>query len=537
MPRKPTTEGAMEMVYELMAAASAKSTPLKATWNECVGAGRAHEGLRANWLEQLKLAVDTCGFRYIRFHGLLHDEMFVYKEVNGQPVYNWQYIDELFDRLLDAGIRPFVELGFMPNDLASAEGYQFWWKGNVTPPKSDEKWQGLIDAMIRHWISRYGVDEVLTWYFEVWNEPNLNGFWKGTRSEYFHLYKITVQAIKAIHPYLRVGGPSTSNFVPDDRFDSEREDRSRHTTFTSPNIDEADWRPVWMEAFLDFCKVEGLPVDFVCTHPYPTDWALDGTGTGRNYSRTVDATRRDLERLGDILRNSAYPDAEMHLTEWSSTPSPRDHGHDYLPAAAYIVKVNLDTADLTDSLSYWVFTDVFEESGAGDSIFHGGFGMINFQGIVKPVYHGYRFLNKLGREELARCDKGIVTRHPSSGKLSALLYHYDEQAVPTAVPNAVVREQAEATQAMGSKAILRLTLQDLAPGAAFTIETIDEDNGFAIPAWKAMGSPEPPTREQTQVLRGIASAGKKELIYANAEGILDLNLHLSPWSLVSVNEM
>lgn len=206
MPRKPTTEGAMEMVYELMAAASAKSTPLKATWNECVGAGRAHEGLRANWLEQLKLAVDTCGFRYIRFHGLLHDEMFVYKEVNGQPVYNWQYIDELFDRLLDAGIRPFVELGFMPNDLASAEGYQFWWKGNVTPPKSDEKWQGLIDAMIRHWISRYGVDEVLTWYFEVWNEPNLNGFWKGTRSEYFHLYKITVQAIKAIHPYLRVGG-------------------------------------------------------------------------------------------------------------------------------------------------------------------------------------------------------------------------------------------------------------------------------------------------------------------------------------------
>ena len=177
----------------------------------CVGAGRANEGLRADWQEQLATVQRECGFRYVRFHGLLHDDMGVYQETrDGKPVYNWQYVDALYDAILRAGVKPFVELGFMPGALASGTKTIFWWKGNVTPPKSYEKWEALIEALTRHFEERYGRDEVATWYFEVWNEPNLDYFWTGTQADYFELYARSVRAIKRVSPDYRVGGPATA---------------------------------------------------------------------------------------------------------------------------------------------------------------------------------------------------------------------------------------------------------------------------------------------------------------------------------------
>ncbi|WP_218827844.1 GH39 family glycosyl hydrolase [Paenibacillus rigui] len=511
-----------------------KLTPI---WNKCVGAGRANEGLRANWLEQLQMVVSECGFEYIRFHGLFHDDMFVYNEVNGAVAHNWQYVDELFDRLLDMGIRPFVEFGFTPKDLASGEGTVFWWKGNVTPPSSYEAWTELIYQSVQHWIQRYGIDEVLQWFFEVWNEPNLSPFWKGTRTQYYELYKCSVQAIKSIHPKLRVGGPATSNFVPDDRFDGDREDLSKHQTFTSPNIDDAEWRPVWVKDFLEYCSREQLPVDFVSCHPYPTDFALDGHGNGRNYSRSVEATRRDLTLLKRIVQESAFPEAEIHLTEWSSSPSPRDHSHDHLPAAAYVVKANLDAASLTDSLSYWTFTDVFEEKGAGASIFHGGFGMVNFQGIVKPTFHAYRFLNRLGDIEIDRVEQGIVTRSSKDGRIAALFYNYDHESVPTAPPVTNNREEAEQVQQSGRPRSLQLQLSGLKPNSLFRVEAVDEEHGYAIPLWKGMGLPEPPNREQTQLLKAASQRTRQSALSADENGVLHLNIELAPWSILLLKQV
>jgi len=511
---------------------------LKHFWNFCVGAGRANEGLRSNWQEHLQLAIENCGFEYLRFHGLLHDDMFVYKNVDGVEIYNYQYIDELFDRILDKGIRPFVELGFMPKDLASGEGTQFWWKGNITPPKDYDKWAKLIHNVVLHWISRYGLEEVKKWYFEVWNEPDLRGFWHGTKSQYFELYKVTVKAIKSIDESFRVGGPATSNFVPDDRFDGEVEDKTKHKTFIDDNIDNAEWEAVWVKDFVNYCEKEKLPVDFISSHPYPTDFALDGHGVTKGLSRSINATRDDLKWLRDYVDKSPYPNAEIHLTEWSSSPSPRDCSHDYLPAAAYVVKTNLDSTGLVDSLSYWVFTDVFEESGAGDSIFHGGFGLINFQGIVKPTFHAYKFLKGLGNLELGRNNSCIITKHSSSGKLSLLAYNYPEKEVPLSVPISGYpnRATAEKVQSTGSRKTILIELEDLKPNAEFVIETLDEDHGFALKMWKEMGQPEPPTREQTKKLREVAFELKKQIVKVDGAGKLTLELKLKPWNIAAINE-
>ena len=170
-------------------------------WSDCVGAGRIGEGLRESWRKQLAKCKKELGFRYLRAHGLFHDEMRVYNEdAKGNPVYNFMYVDDVFDFLLSIGVKPFVELSFMPEKLASGKTTIFWWKANVTPPKDHKRWADLVKATVQHWTERYGEDEVKTWRFEVWNEPDLDVFWdpgkKTTMLDaYLELYRHTARAV------------------------------------------------------------------------------------------------------------------------------------------------------------------------------------------------------------------------------------------------------------------------------------------------------------------------------------------------------
>ena len=522
-------------------AVAARGLPLAHFWNLCVGAGRANEGLRADWQRQLRQAVAACGFRYLRFHGLFHDDMFVYREdADGQPLFNFQYVDELFDALLDCGVKPFVEFGFCPGDLATEKGTVFWWKGHGSPPKDYGKWAALVEATLRHWIARYGLEEVRSWYFEVWNEPNLHPFFRGTRSQYFELYRVTAQAVKAVDIHLRVGGPATSNFVPDARFDGETEDTTcLQTVLDAKDPDALDWRPVWVVPFLAYCHANGLPVDFVSCHPYPTDWALDEHTPGgfRESTRGIGATPRDLARLREIVHHSPFPDAEIHLTEWSSSSSPRDFTHDFLQAATFVVKANLDSIDSVDSLAYWTFTDIFEEGGAGGTIFHGGFGMINAQGIVKPTFHAYRFLHALGDELLARVPGGVVTRERATGRLAALTCHYPSEMPLSAPASFGARDTARETLALGQPLTTQIEFTNLPAGAESMVETLDQTHGNALACWEALGAPENPTREQTAELRRQAETLKREKVAADGSGRLLFACEMMPWSVVLLRQI
>ncbi|GAF01942.1 GH39 family glycosyl hydrolase [Saccharicrinis fermentans] len=507
-------------------------------WSKCVGAGRANEALRAGWLEQMEKVHENCGFEYVRFHGLFHDDMFPVISQNGKLVYNWQYIDDVFDRLLDMNVRPFVELAFFPKQFAAEETKTvFWWKANVTPgPDYLRQWHDLVKAFAQHVVDRYGIDEVRKWYFEVWNEPNLSrAFFDGTKSQYFALYKSSVKAIRSVDQQLRVGGPSTSNFVADKRYEGEKEDTKGFTkTFTAENINDLEWRGVWIEDFLKYCENEKLPVDFISTHPYPTDYPFDPrTGKGKDFSRFVNSTLMDMQWLNKVIAKSAYPDAEIHLTEWNTSPNSRDAMHDFLPPAAYITKVNLDCIGLTNSLAFWTFTDIFEEKGGGASIFHGGFGMINYQGLVKPSYHAYRLLNQLGDEKLFKNDYLFVSRKLGNGKVVALAYNYPEDhydAVPASIKKIEKYEEGKARQ-------LNFTITDLRPGTQFKIETLDKEHGNIYNYWEKMGKPEPPTREQIKVMKKYADNLKTELLTVNIKGELVIDRTLDPWSLVLIEQI
>ncbi|WP_256011840.1 GH39 family glycosyl hydrolase [Desertivirga xinjiangensis] len=505
-------------------------------WSKGVGAGRANEGLRAGWLEQLEMVKRDHGFEYVRFHGLFHDDMFPYFEKNGKASYNWQYIDELFDRMLNLGVKPFVELAFFPKDIAAANSKtQFWWKANISVDRNNfGKWHDLVKAFTQHVTDRYGKEEVLTWYFEVWNEPNLNpGFLDGTKSDYFRLYKESALAVKSVDSRYRVGGPSTSNFVSDSRFDGEVYDKNKSIFWKDDVINTKQWKGVWIEDFLEYCKREKLPVDFISTHPYPTDYALDPeTGRGRGATRYINSTKDDILWLRKILAKSKYPNAEIHLTEWSTSPNSRDQMHDHLPPAAFLIKVNLDVIGLANSLMYWTFTDIFEEKGGGETIFHGGFGLINYQGIVKPSYHGYRMLHQLGDEKLYYTDPLFVSRSSKNGKISAIAFNYPKE-FESKVPAA---EHVNSYMKASSKQ-LDVTFKNLEPNALFEIEILNNTNGNIMAKYKELGSPQSPNRETTQLLKNLAQGTVKTTVKADADGTLIFKRELSPWECVLLKQL
>ena len=519
-------------MHSITTSVAGPGAPLDHFWSRCVGAGRANEGLRAGWLEQLDLCVKECGFEYIRFHGLFHDDMFVYREENGTPRHLWHYVDELFDRLLDMGIRPFVEFGFFPGDMSHDNGTCFWWKGHGTPPESLDAWAALVTAFMEHCRARYGTEEVRRWYFEVWNEPNLKGFWNSTQERYFELYRVTALSVKAIDPLLRIGGPATSSFWSSRWTVRPKGDQA----LTPETVDGDDVEGVWIKEFLAFCEKEKLPVDFVSAHPYPTSFPIHSSGEYMEMSRLLGSTARDLRWLRSAMAQTRYADAELHCTEWSSSPSVQDHAHDYPQAATYVVAANLQSIGQAQSLSYWTFTDIFEEAGAGNSVFHGGFGMINFQGIVKPVFHAYRMLHRLGDVLLHRDACCIVTRHSSTGRITCLLYHYPPEIASATPISKGSRDIAETTLAAGSPVEMRINLTDLPPHAEFAIETLDAQHGFALREWQKMGSPEPPSREQAAELRRSALKLKSESARADAAEKLSATMTLAPWAVACIDQ-
>jgi xylan 1,4-beta-xylosidase len=355
-------------------------------FREVVGAGRAAEGLRADWQRDLALVHRECGFKYIRFHGLLQDELGVYSEdKQGRPIYNFQYIDALYDAILNIGMKPFVELSFMPQALASGSNTIFWWKGNITPPKDYRKWEQLIQTLVQHWTERYGIEEVKQWYFEVWNEPNLDIFWSGNQAEYFKLYQVTARAIQRVSPDYRVGGPATAGNA-------------------------------WVSETINFAAQNQVPLDFIATHDYGVRGIGFDDGVQQLYLITEPgAIIEGVRRSRAQITSSPLSNLPLHYTEWSASYSPRDPVHDSYISAPYILSKLKGVEGFADSMSYWTFTDIFEEFGPVPSAFHGGFGLLNFQGLRKPAFYAYQFLNRLGDEELISNDADSWACRSASG--------------------------------------------------------------------------------------------------------------------------
>ncbi len=370
--------------------------PLNRFFSDCVGAGRAGEMLRKTAVDQMEEVQKGCGFRYLRFHGLFAEDMGVYqKDEQGNAVYNWQYVDQAYDAILDSGMKPFVELSFMPHDMASGTQEVFWWKANVTPPIAMDDWYDLVHAFTIHVTERYGEDEVKSWRFEVWNEPNHPAFFSEGLKEYLELYDAAVRGVKDVCEMYLVGGPATAGCA-------------------------------WIPEFLEHCRENKVPVDFVTTHTYGVRGDFDQDGKKILYlMEEKDCIRDSVKAVYDQVKKSAFPDIPIYFTEWSASYSSRDAIHDHYIEASYILYHLKQVEGYVDAMSYWTFTDVFEEVGIGPEPFHGGFGLMNLQSYKKPAYHAYWMLNQLGKTELKQEDSDCYVCKNEDGDIQILWWEYE----------------------------------------------------------------------------------------------------------------
>ena len=456
-------------------------------WEHMFGSERAIVTLRESYRNDLRTVKRITGFQYVRFHAIFHDEMGVYDEdTQGRPVCNFSYVDQVYDGLLANGVRPFVELSFMPRKLASDPNavHPFWYKQNISPPKNWDNWERLITLFAEHLVERYGIDEVSQWYFEVWNEPNID-FWAGTpkQATYWELYDHTAAAIKRVNPRLRVGGPATA-------------------------------QAAWADAFIQHCVQNRIPVDFVSTHVYGNDVSQDVFGTDEKIPRNR-MTCRAVKKVHDQIKASPMPNLPLIWSEFNASYMNEPDVTDTVYMGPWIADTIRQCDGLVDEMSYWTFSDVFEEGGVVRQPFYGGYGLIAPGGIPKPSFNAFKLLHKLGEERLALDSD------------SALLTRRKDGALVLAVWNLVPPGQS------GAPRTFTLQFKGLGANHRAHASRVDHSHGDPHSAYEAMGAPRYPTQEQLKKLRRATQLPPARSVQVK-NGKLTLNLPANGLAVIEV---
>lgn len=451
-------------------------------FSACIGAGRAGEIMRYVPMQQLRKIQKECPFRYIRFHGLFHEEMNVVQRAqDGTLSFCFMYMDMLFDMLLEVGLRPIVELGLMPDTVAKDKAYVFWWKMNKSMPQDIREWEMLVEATVRHLSERYGEEEVKNWYFEVWNEPNHPGFFTEYQNieKYFVLYDAAAHAVKRVCAAYRVGGPATAGMG-------------------------------WLPEMVSHCRENDVPLDFLTSHSYGVKGDFDPEGNAVTVLRDVDKVSKEIRVHGARCKEWGLP---LFITEWSSSYSPADRVHDSYYSAPYILRTTKRCEGFAEAMSYWTFTDIFEENGPPTEPFHGGFGLLNVQSIPKPAYHAYKFLARLGDAEISCEDEDAYVCRSERG-VQILFWNVQAPRLEgygnrTYFGKKVPAEEIEDAQ---------ITLAGMTLCREYTVvwETVGDGAGDAYGAYLDMGAPKTLLPAETDALMK-ASEPKKECFTVRAD--------------------
>jgi len=467
--------------------AHAAGRPFPHFWERMFGSGRAILSLRDGYRRDLRDVKNITGLEYVRFHAIFHDEVGVYDEdQQGKPLYNFSYVDQIYDGLLENGVRPFVELSFMPAKLAASEKpHAFWYKPFPSPPKNYDKWDELIYQFTRHLVDRYGIDEVAQWYFEVWNEPNID-FWTGEPKEstYYELYDHTSRAVKRVSAKLRVGGPATA-------------------------------QAAWVDRFIKHCVDTGAPVDFVSTHVYANDLAHDVFGTNEDIPRDQ-MVARSVKKVYDQVKSSGRPDLPIIWSEYNASYKNEVEVTDAPYMGAWLADNIRQCDGMTEMMSYWTFSDVFEEQGIVKTPFYGGFGLLAAGHIPKASYNAFKLLHMLGNERLMIDSAYALATRRADGSLVIAVWNY---APP---------------ESAGSRRQMKLAIKGLTGRNRLRIHLLERERGSTLAAWEAMGKPNNPSRQQLGALRKIAELpDPEERLITSGTGAVTI-LELPPHSLALI---
>jgi xylan 1,4-beta-xylosidase len=436
--------------------AAATPTPLPDVWRRMIGAehfslliwdkpGAGGSNVAAEYAEALRVMREEIGVRTVRAHGTFLPETVT---VRADGTFDFAGLDEVYDRFLATGLKPVVELSFMPAELANDPDYTvFEYGARVSAPKEWSRWGDLVRAVTEHLRERYGADEVATWEFEVWNEANLEVFWNGTQDDYHRLYEVAARAVKDVDPRIRVGGPSSA-------------------------------AAGWVGALLEHCRANDVPIDFVSTHTY---------GNAPLDMRPL--TRSFAEATGK-------PEPEILWTEWGVTPTHFHRVNDTVFAAPFVLRGMKSALASTDCLAYWVCSDQFEELGWPPRLLHGGFGLLTVGNLRKPRFWALYLLSRLeGGRVPAECvgDGG-------SSLVEALATRTPE-TVDVLVWNGTL-DQSKIDGADALARTVTVSVSGLAPGTyAVNSARVDDQHANLQRRWQELGGGDWPDEAGWAALR------------------------------------
>ena len=468
--------------------ASARTTPFPHFWEQTFGSGRAILALRDSYRKDIAAVKQATGFTSVRFHAIFDDEVGLYdpdrvtqnpglaaEKANDSSPYNFTYIDQIYDGLLDRGVKPYIELSFMPRKMAADpnQTQAFFYHPVVSPPKDYTLWDAMIKAFAQHLVQRYGVDEVATWKFEVWNEPNLD-FWGGNprQQTYWQLYDHTARALKSVSPRLQVGGPATA-------------------------------QAAWVSDFLSHVSAEHVPVDFVSTHVYGNDNAQDVFGTHEDIPRDQ-MVYRAVKKVHDQIAASPLPHLPLIFSEYNASYANEPDVTDSPYMGPWLANTIRQCDGLIQNMSYWSFSDVFEEQGVPRSPFYGGFGLIAVDQIPKPAFNDFALLHKLGDKRLPVQSDSTLATLTNDGKLVMALWNY-------AAPDGTGPTYTPPPAGARPQRTFDLDLKGVPANAHLQIWRVDDTHGNALAAFDAMGRPPGDlTREQVKKLQAAAKMSAPE---------------------------
>ena len=499
---------------------TAPASPTDFSWQ--MGLGNCHAYLlhRTDICEHIKLAHDELGIRYIRCHGILDDDMLTWQTIGDCRMFssipfaerikevNFRQVGHVYDNLLACGVKPFVEISFMPSALAKGKKLGLRYDPNICMPRSLDEWADYIRSFVRFLLDRYGREEVRQWYFEVWNEPDLGIFFAGTQKDYFRLYEATARAVKSADEELRVGGPSTSACK-------------------------------WLPEFLDFCRENSVPCDFVSTHHYPGD-AFGNVFSIRHMMGTVRDALKEQRPLGETIRDMFYQpenvktwekgtlakmDREalsqagglpLFITEWNSMAVFGAPVHDEKYSAAFAVKSCLDLDGSLAAYMFWCCSDLFEEQFMLPKPFAGSFGIVSSDGIPKPNFWGFRMLSQLYPRRLELADTGDVDCGAfTDGKNVQIL-------LTPQSPDPAENRHYDLTLSLDFEA------EDV------TVQRIDDTHCDPKRLWQEMGSPDNLTGQQTQEIKEKSRLREEPMPFAASGGKTEIAVSLDTNDVVLI---
>ncbi len=474
-------------------------------WKFCVGSPHAAFGLRHDYYKQLSEVHRDLGIERVRFHGIFDDDMHtIVSAPEAVPMpFAGSYVEKSFrqcavvyDNILEAGMKPFVELSFMPKALAKSKLLKgtFFYKPIVCLPKHMEKWQDYVKSFVRFLLERYGKEEVESWFFEVWNEPDIPFvFFFGKKEDYFRFYTATAEAVKSVDERLKIGGPATSG--------------SR-----------------WIKEFIEYCRETGSPLDFISTHQYAGDpiAGIEHTESGVNLKIDLFAALKKRKELAhdnilDLyrdfmgiknaakgLKREAFTgsaanirklagELPLYYTEWNMSASFTAPCNDTSMQACYDLQAIYHSQDSVSGSSIWSFSDLFEEQHQFPEEFHGGFGLMTQSGIKKPTYYALQFLNEAGDDLL-----GIY----SAGQTDVAIFKKDQDFH-------VIASSLDFAEAPHSEPVT-LKIPAACPMKA-SVAVIGKDSANPLKVWETLGKPQVPTATQVQTIKERSKPVEKEL--------------------------